>query len=203
MSRARKRAERIREEIDISRVLSDYGYTVTPGYGGEEQFSCDLHGDGNYSMPSARVYPDSNSWYCFACDRARDAIETTREKEGLGFWDAIKLIENRYGLPRLPWDDEDREDWEERKRRQVKAVDEVAAALDPSRTYEDDRRQVVKLLESTTVDRDLPVQTVAMLWEAYDKIVYLVSQERITEAIGRTQLARIRQNTLDKLGASA
>jgi intein/homing endonuclease len=65
MSRAKQRADRIRQDIDIVQVLADYGYKVNPGGGDrEQQFSCDLHGDGSDSKPSARVYPSSNSWYC-------------------------------------------------------------------------------------------------------------------------------------------
>jgi len=65
MSRARQAADRIREEIPIARVLADYGYNIH-GDGGdrEQQFQCDLHGDGQDNKPSARVYPDSDSWYC-------------------------------------------------------------------------------------------------------------------------------------------
>lgn len=200
MSRARKRADRIREEIPLARVLSDYGYHVEAGYDGEQQFSCDLHGDGQDNKPSSRLYADSNSAYCFACDRTRDAIEYTREKEGVSFWDAVKLIENRYGLPRLPWDDEDQAAWEERKAREVKAEDVVAAVLDPSRTFEDDRHRVWRLLDTATADRDLPVRTVASLWEAYDKVVYLVGREQLSDKAGREALARVRERTLEKMG---
>lgn len=65
MSRAKQRADRIREEVEIVQVLADYGYHVS-AHGGdrEQQFSCDLHGDGSDSKPSARAYPSSNSWYC-------------------------------------------------------------------------------------------------------------------------------------------
>lgn len=64
-SRAKQRADRIRSEVPIIRVLADYGYHVNPdGEDREQQFSCDLHGSGQDRKPSARVYPSTNSWYC-------------------------------------------------------------------------------------------------------------------------------------------
>jgi len=70
MGRARKRADRIRETIPIVSVLADYGYEVrTDGGDREQQFACNLHGDGNDVKPSARVYPHSNSWHCIATDQ--------------------------------------------------------------------------------------------------------------------------------------
>ena len=76
------RAQRIKELIPIEQVLSDYGYAVHSDLGErEQQFSCDLHGDGSDNRPSARVYPETSSWYCFACSKARDAIATAQEKE--------------------------------------------------------------------------------------------------------------------------
>ena len=56
------RVERIRNAIAITDLLSELGYHVQPG-DREQQFGCDLHGTRD-TKPSARVYPDSNSWYC-------------------------------------------------------------------------------------------------------------------------------------------
>ena len=64
---ASKRAARIREEIPITAVLADYGYDVRDDGGDrEQQFPCNMHGDGYDVKPSARVYPESASWYCVA-----------------------------------------------------------------------------------------------------------------------------------------
>ena len=108
MGRGRRRADRIRQEIPIIQVLYDLGYRVRlDGGDREQQFPCDLHGDGSDNKPSARVYPDSNSWYCFACSKPRDAITTLRDRMDLGFSEACKSLEKKYGLPSLPWSDED------------------------------------------------------------------------------------------------
>ena len=97
------RARNIKDNTSIVEVLADLGYHVH-AHGGdrEQQFSCDLHGDGSDSKPSARVYPDSNSWYCFACGKVRDAISTVREKWGYSFPEACKYLEDKYGVDYTP-----------------------------------------------------------------------------------------------------
>ena len=92
-----KRAERIKEKIPILSVLSAYNYDVH-GNTREQQFRCDLHGDGNDNAPSARVYPETNTWFCFACGKVRDSIATVMEKEGLDFGKACTALELKYGL---------------------------------------------------------------------------------------------------------
>ena len=197
MGRARRRADRIREEIDIALVLADYGYPVHPGGGSEEQFPCDLHGDGHDNKPSGRMYPDSNSWYCFACDRSRDSIETAREKEGLTFWDAVKALEARYKLPPLPWEDEDQEEYD--ANRKPKAEDEVAAALDHSRTFADVQKRLRTLLDNVTHDRDLAMKVTLSRWEAFDKVCYLVDKEFLPEDKGREALNKIHAKVMEDL----
>ena len=194
MSRARQRAERIRNEVHITQVLADYGYPIHVGYSNEEQFPCDMHGDGQDNTPSARVYPDSNSWYCFACDRTRDSVETVREKEGCSFWDAVRRIEKRYKLPPLPYEDDG-----EPVKAGTGTTQAIQAALDPARTFEEDRNRLFRLLDGFTTDRDLPLATMLGLWEAYDKIVHLVDKDITTEDTGRKAMARIRLQAMEKL----
>ncbi len=200
MSRLRKRADRIRAEIPIQQVLTDYGYRVDGGYSGEQQFSCDLHGDGIDNKPSARVYPDSGSWYCFSCDRSRDAITTAREKEGLDLWAAMKALETRYHLPPLPWDDDDKEAAQQRRDAKANgAMAQVEAALDRTRTFEDDRKSIGRLLDSLTAERDLPMRTVLGFWEAYDKICQMVDADLVEHEPARLGLARIKDLAQTKM----
>ena len=191
MGRAIQRAERIREQIPIIQVLADYGYYVDPeGDDREQQFQCDLHGDGQDNKPSARVYPESGSWYCFACGRSRDAIQLVREKEGLDFSPACKLLENRYGLPPLPWDGGPREATPE---------EEIREALTPSRTLGDEQSRVSRLLDNLTREKDLLVETTLSLWEAFDKIVWVHEQGRIEDRAAQEALLRLRGIVMGKL----
>ena len=158
MTRAERRATRIRTEIPITRVLEAYGYRVQD-VDREQQFPCDLHGDGTDGKPSARVYPDTNQWYCFACARSRDAVATVREKEGLTFLASLDALEKRYGLPSLPWEDGDDE---------TAPVDPVAAILDAPR-IDPVRARTERVLRALAVERTEPLPRVLKLWEAFDR----------------------------------
>ena len=67
--RTQRRIDQIKARLSIAQVLMDYGYPVRGDNDErEEQFPCDLHGDGHDGKPSARIYPESNSWYCVDVD---------------------------------------------------------------------------------------------------------------------------------------
>lgn len=149
------RVERIKAEIPIDRVLSDYRYDVREG-GGEQQFRCDLHGDGSDNAPSARVYPHTGSWYCFACGRARDAVSTVMEKEGLEFSMACRALEQKYGLTPWKWDGERRSDPFEES--------------EESGDSEDWQGRILKQLTLITKQREISYDEALKLWEGYDLI---------------------------------
>jgi len=81
-------------------VLFEYGYLQSDDER-KQQFRCDLHGDTLDQKASARVYPENNSTYCFACGVSRDIISWTMEKEDLDFTAACRFLERRFELE--PW----------------------------------------------------------------------------------------------------
>jgi hypothetical protein len=165
MGRSKRAADRIREVVPILDVLLTYGYAVHPEGGDrEQQFSCDLHGDGLDTKPSARVYPDSASFHCFACGRSRDAITLIQEKEGVSFWKAVKILEGQYDLPPIPWSPEDAEQ---------STAAAVADALGHTPTPDEAIRRTERFLLTLTSERiGLPSQ-IAALWEAHDRVAHM------------------------------
>ena len=196
--RARAAADRIRERVPILRVLVALGYDVRADGGDrEQQFSCDLHGSGIDGKPSARVYPDSNSWYCFGCGLTRDPIETVRAKEDLDFWQAVKVLEQAYGLEPLPADYGSDE-------RGENAIASVRSNLTRGRTYENEEKRTQRVVENLTTDRDLPLDRLLAFWEAFDKVVFRVRGPRgdggiWTEHKGKMMIAALRERILEKL----
>lgn len=173
MSRAKRAADRIREEIPLVNVLYKYGYHVFEDGGDrEQQFSCDLHGDGNDTAPSARLYPDSNKFYCFACGRARDSITLVREKENLSFWNAIKKLEKEYGLAPLPW-----ESWEPEKTLEETLFE--AKGQSPAQILQRAERLIQMFYEDGKDAFDI-----ARFWEAHDKVSWYIQKDDADERVG-------------------
>lgn len=153
--------------MSILAVLGSYGYSINDAGGHrEQQFSCDLHGDGLDAKPSARVYPESSHWYCFACGTQRDAIQTVREKEGMNFLAALNALEQRYHLPPLPWEDEDRVEEEERP--------EEGTVTSPVFSVEEVRLRVGTLLRGLTKEKTLGLERTLQLWEEHDMLSSLI-----------------------------
>lgn len=169
-------------------VLADYGYHVHPnGTFQEQQFSCDLHGTGRDTKPSARLYPGSNDFYCFACDKTRDAVELVRVKENLGFMEALDFLERKYNLPVLPWEDDDAYNGPQ----QSKPEAEVGARLATGRTYADDSKQIRSALISLTEDRLLPMKTLLPYWEAVDKLSFQFKEGLVAEVVARKAVLQL------------
>ena len=201
MGRAKQRADRIRAEVPMAKILAGYGYRVRTDAGDREQnFSCDLHGDGRDSRPSAIFYPRTNSAHCFACSRSRDAITWVQEKEGIDFWSAVKKIEADYNLPPLPWEDDIPEKGTgTAPARPRGATSEVEAALTHAESYDASEDRVRRYLTALCAERIVPPAKVYALWEAYDKVRYLASEGAMPErdAVG------LMHRVLDKAKALA
>ena len=180
MSRAKKAADRLRADLPMLGVLADYGYKVHPNGGDREQsFSCDLHGDGRDSRPSAIYYPRTNSFHCFACSRSRDTITLVMEKEGLTFWPAVRKLERQYGLPPLPWEDDDAPDAPP----PPTPGQQVTTVLDGQGTvsWEQASGRVETFLRGLGEERTLDPALVVKLWEAHDKVRYLQAEKGLAE----------------------
>ena len=169
MSRAKARADRIRKEIPLDEILVQYGYAVIPNADREQQFACDLHGDGSDGKPSARFYPDSTSWHCFACSKSRDAISTVMEKEGKNFSEACSDLERRYNLPPLPWSDEK----PKRVDTEIKTQKEVSV--------EDYSKSLLKSLKSFGRGNDIPLSKLLKMWEVHDMLMYYYREGKIEQ----------------------
>lgn len=185
--RAKAAADRIREVVPILEVLATYDYRVrVDGGSREQQFQCDLHGSGRDNKPSARVYPESNSWYCFACDVTRDPIGTVMAKEGVKFWGAIKLLEQAYGLEPLPID------YGTDEASKPGAISLMAAVLDPTVTFSQDAAKMQSFLDRITYNRDLPLDQILRFWEKFDEVVHYLEEGHWQEGHARVMLQGLR-----------
>lgn len=182
-NRNKRRLARVKSDVSIVTLLCDLGYYVRPDGGDrEQQFSCDLHGDGLDSKPSARVYPESNSWYCFGCGVTRDVVQTIRDKKDLGFLDAISYLERQYQLPPLPWEDETLEE----------ESDDSS-----SREFDVEKHRFQVFMDTVTTEKSLPMGSVLAYWEAFDKLVYGVDKEVVNTKLATQVLVKLRRQVAE------
>jgi hypothetical protein len=193
-SHLRKRADRIKAQVPILSLLVGYGYDVRADGGDrEQQFSCDLHGDGNDSKPSSRYYPESNSIYCWACGRVRDSIGLVQEKEGLKFKEAVKRLEIRFRLKPLPYEHEESAT--------QRILREGRDALDVHTTIEDDIRRQRSLIHMVTQDRMLPMARCSIFWDALDKVAYMAEHKGLEVLKARQTIGKMRERLFEELAA--
>lgn len=156
-----KRVEQIKEFVSIEQGLNDLGYRVQH-IDREQQFPCDLHGDGRDGKFSARVYPDSGSWYCFACGKSRDLIETYRDKFGLSFGKACYTIEKKYGLKHIFSNNEKTD------------TKDASTEMSPEQGFKILSKRMETLLNG--MQKVKPMGEVLAWWEAYDCICWYVQR---------------------------
>ncbi|MGN1114604.1 MAG: DNA primase [Oscillospiraceae bacterium] len=61
---------------------------------------CPFH---NEKTPSCHIHPDQEYFYCFGCHAGGDVITFTMKYNNLDYWEAVKLLAERGGVP-LPED---------------------------------------------------------------------------------------------------
>jgi len=193
MNRLKRRADRVTELTRMGALLSEYGYFVHDDDHREQQFACDLHGPDN--KPSARLYGMTNSFHCFACAKSRDVIEFVRDKEQIGFKDAIEVLERRLDLPVLPWSDED-EEGHEPVDTTAKEIDELS---NPQVTYDDSKIRVQTFLDGLTEERDTTARDLLKFWEVFDRIDYHVHNDHWNEAKGTMAMSALREQVMVRL----
>jgi len=186
--RMRARAERVKQECDLGQLLQEYGYAVVPDRHREQQFACDLHGVDN--KPSARLYGHNNTTYCWVCQKTRDPISYVMEKELVNFREAIERLEEKLGLPPLPWSDEEN--------KPVNVANEIEAMEIQTASFEREKERVGKFLQSLTSDRDLNATTLLSLWEVYDRIDYGVARQNWPEKKGAVAMLKLLERAKDK-----
>lgn len=85
---------------------------------------CPFH---NEKTPSFVVYPTTNTYKCFGCGQAGDAIQFVRKHKDLSFPETIKYIASKYQIPIPERQRTDEEIERDQKAEQIKAIYELAA----------------------------------------------------------------------------
>jgi len=87
--------DQVKSSVDIVGVIGEY---VRLRRSGTQRYMglCPFH---NEKKPSFTVHVTLQIYKCFSCGVSGDVIKFVQEKEGRTFWDALKSLAERHGIP--------------------------------------------------------------------------------------------------------
>jgi DNA primase len=87
--------EQLKSSVDIVSVVGEY---VRLRRSGANRYMglCPFH---NEKSPSFTVHVVHQFYKCFSCGVSGDVVKFVQEKEGLSFYEALKSLSERYGIP--------------------------------------------------------------------------------------------------------
>ncbi len=116
--------EHLKSSVDIVRVVGDYVRLKRAGSGPRYTGLCPFHHE---KTPSFSVHSTHQFYKCFGCGAGGDVIKFVMEIERLTFWEAVKLLAERHGIP-LPKQGAETDE-ETRRRAALYEMHELAAKL--------------------------------------------------------------------------
>ncbi len=88
--------DQVKTASDIVRVAGEYVRLTRIGQAGRHRGLCPFHTE---KTPSFWVYQDKQFYKCFGCGVGGDVFKFVMEIEALSFWEALKLLAERNGIP--------------------------------------------------------------------------------------------------------
>ena len=113
--------EQVRSAADIADVIGSY---IRLKKAGPNRYSglCPFHGE---KTPSFSVNTGKQFYHCFGCKASGDVFKFVMEIEGITFWEALKSLAERYGVP-IPRRDDPAADAESKLRAALYRMHEIA-----------------------------------------------------------------------------
>ncbi len=88
--------DQVKSAIDIVGVVGDYVRLRKNGASAKYLGLCPFHTE---KTPSFNVDSAKQFYYCFGCQKGGDAFKFVMEIEGVTFFEALKSLSERYGIP--------------------------------------------------------------------------------------------------------
>jgi DNA primase len=114
--------DQLKNAVDIVRTIGEYVRLKRLGSTGRYIGLCPFH---NEKTPSFNVNADKQFYKCFGCGKGGDVFSFVMEIEGLGFFEAMKLLAERNSIP-MP-KERVADDPESRRRATLQELNELAA----------------------------------------------------------------------------
>ena len=112
----------LKNSVDIVRTIGDYMRLHKIGGSARYRGLCPFHQE---KTPSFNVHADRQFYKCFGCGKGGDVFSFVMEIEGMGFYEAMKLLAEKNGIE-MPKAKEDF-DPESRRKASIQDLHEVAA----------------------------------------------------------------------------
>lgn len=96
-----KRIQNIKENAPIRKLIDHFGIRCQ-SLDMITQVHCPFHGDDLH--PSARIY-ESNSMYCFYCNKAWDPIDFVKDFKNVSFIDSCNFLEDLFNIKKTDRDE--------------------------------------------------------------------------------------------------
>jgi DNA primase catalytic core len=73
---------------------------------------CPFHND---THPSFEVYPHTQSWFCYGCQKGGTLIDYVMYRDGLTPSETIRMLCEEYNIPHPSWTEKQKKEWEQEK----------------------------------------------------------------------------------------
>ena len=91
--------DQLKSQLDMVDVVGHYVQLKRNGASPRHVGLCPFHTE---KTPSFGVHSVHQFYKCFGCDAKGDLIKFVMEIEGTTFWESLKLLSDRYGIPTPP-----------------------------------------------------------------------------------------------------
>jgi DNA primase len=145
--------DQLKSSIDIVNVVGERVRLRRVGSSQRHIGLCPFHTE---KTPSFSVHSTHQFYKCFGCGASGDAIKFVMELDGLTFWEAIKLLAERNGIP-LPKRGE-KMDEESRRRGRLMEMHEIAARAFHENLESSSGRDARAYLERRSIAPDVALE---------------------------------------------
>lgn len=168
----------LKNSVDIVRVIGDYIRLQKLGGSARYRGLCPFH---NEKTPSFYVHADRQFFKCFGCAKGGDVFTFVMEIEGLGFFEAMKLLAEKNGIT-MPAPKPDF-DPASRKKASLQDLHELAARLFRENLYGPQGEPAREYLKRRGVGQKLAEEFGLGYSDAGGGLVRLFQKQGVEEAL--------------------